>query len=101
MSEEKESKMVNVSARITKETHEKVTAFLKQHSSHRKVSVADLINATLEIPEDVMKKALTKVLRGKNQTRRKRSEIGKKITNLSPEALARVQAIIDEESDDE
>jgi len=94
-----ENKYISISARVTPEVHNQLQELLQRYSvsRKRKVSLADLVSASLHISNKEMNQAINKVLRTKVQIRKKKSEIGRKVTSLSPEALAKVQAIIDAE----
>jgi len=95
------SEVKNISCKLPIEVHEKLSSRLKTLTRGRKVAVADLITAALEVPDEVLKPLIAEVLNNKTRKRTEAVGLGMKVTKLSPDALAKVQAIIDAEENNE
>jgi len=87
----------NVSCRLPVETHDKLTKRLKSLVQGRKVSVGDLIAATLKVPDEIIKPLVDEVLSEKIRFRSEAVGLGMKVRGLSSKSQAKIQAIIDAE----
>jgi len=97
MTQPEKEKDIRVSAFLSPELNDKLLEKTKGLSPDAKISLANFIEAAIAIDDKYFSAQIKIIGSRKKEDRRRKSELNKKIDKLSPEAIAKIQAIVDAE----